>query len=399
MSDVDLDELRAELDEFAAPEKKTGRSAREERVIAGFEDIQRFVDTHGRLPQHGADRDIFERLYAVRLDRLRTLAECRAILAPFDRQDLLQDAAAAAYAIPEVLDDEVLLAELGGRADESDINRLLHVRPHVERQAAEEVADRQPCSDFADFKPLFAAVQDDLSTGVRTTRKFVRDAGFSRADIKAGEFFILGGQTAYVAKVGDPIKAPNGQVDARLRVVYSNGTESDLLLRSLQRALYKDEAGRRITEPTAGPLFSGETDEDDEASGTIYVLRSKSENPEITAHRDILHKIGVTGGDIRRRVANASLDPTFLMADVEVVATYKLYNINRIRLEGLIHRVFDRARLEVEVKDRFGHPVIPNEWFLTPLFIIEEVVNRIRDGSITQFAYDPATASLNRIAA
>jgi T5orf172 domain len=133
------------------------------------------------------------------------------------------------------------------------------------------------------------------------------------------------------------------------------------LLSSLQRALYKDETSRRVSEPTAGPLFSAEADDGDLASGTVYVLRSKSDHPVVAANRDILHKIGVTGGDVGRRIANAKLDPTFLMADVEIVASYELYNINRTKLENVIHRVFDPARLDIEIKDRFGNPVIPRE--------------------------------------
>ena len=214
------------------------------------------------------------------------------------------------------------------------------------------------------------------------------------ADIQAGQFFILGGQTAYVADVGEPIKAPNGETDARLRVIYSNGTESDLLLRSLQRALYKDEAGRRITEPSAGPLFDDQTGDGDQASGTIYVLRSKSDHPLVAANREILHKIGVTGGSVQRRIANARLDPTYLMADVEIVATYELYNVNRAKLETLIHKVFGAARLDVEIKDRFGQPILPKEWFLVPLFAVDEAVVRIKDGTITGYVYDPQTARL-----
>ena len=177
-------------------------------------------------------------------------------------------------------------------------------------------------------------------------------------------------------------------------MIYSNVTESNLLLRSLQRALYKDETSRRVSEPAAGPLFSAEADDGDLASGTIYVLRSKSDHPVVAANRDILHKIGVTGGDVERRIANAALDPTFLMADVEIVATYELYNINRSKLENLIHRIFDPARLDIEIMDRFGQPVIPREWFLAPLFVINEAVDRIRDGTITGYVYDPKTAAL-----
>lgn len=394
MSDLDLDELRSELEDFAQPEKKGGRSPREERVIAGFEDIQRFVETHGRAPQHGEDGDIFERLYAVRLDRLRALEECRSLLVAFDHQGLLTGALTAPAAPVEAMGDDELLAELEGAAGSSDITQLRHVRSAVQKREAEEIATRERCLDFETFKPLFEQVQNDLGSGVRATRQFVKDAGFSKAEIKEGQFFILGGQTAYVASIGEPIKAPNGETDARLRVIYSNGTESDLLLRSLQRALYKDEAGRRITEPTAGPLFTDKEEDGDQASGTIYVLRSKSDHPTVAAHRNILHKIGVTSGSVEQRIANPRLDPTFLMADVELVATYKLYNVNRTKLENLVHKVFGRARLDIEIKDRFGKPVVPKEWFLVPLFAIDEAVEHIKDGSITAYVYDPQTAKL-----
>ena len=396
MSDLDLDELRAELDDFAQPEKKGGRSPREERIIAGFEEIQRFVEKSGHAPRHGEDGDIFERLYAVRLDRLRALEECRSLLTPFDHQGLLTGAPMASGPPADSMDEDELLAELEGAAGSSDITKLRHVRASAEKREAEEIASREKCLDFENFKPLFQQVQSDLESGARTTRRFVKDAGFLKADIQAGQFFILGGQTAYVAEVGEPIKAPNGETDARLRVIYSNGTESDLLLRSLQRALYKDEAGRRITEPSAGPLFDDQTGEGDQASGTIYVLRSKADHPLVIENREILHKIGVTGGSVERRIANARFDPTYLMADVEIVATYELYNVNRAKLESLIHKVFGAARLNVEIKDRFGQPIVPKEWFLVPLFAIDEAVGRIKDGTITGHVYDPKSARLVR---
>jgi hypothetical protein len=396
MSDLDLDELRSELDDFAQPEKKGGRSAREERIIAGFEEVQRFVEKTGRAPLHSEDGDIFERLYAVRLDRLRILDDCRGILSPLDHQGLLSGTTITSPAPSEIIDEDELLAELEGAAGSSDITNLRHVRTSAEKREAEEIASRERCLDFETFKPLFAQVQIDLENGVRTTRPFVKDSGFLKADIQSGQFFILGGQTAYVAEVGETIKAPNGEADARLRVIYSNGTESDLLLRSLQRALYKDEAGRRVTEPSAGPLFGDNAADDDLESGTIYVLRSKSDHPDITAHRDLIHKIGVTGGTVEARIANATKDATYLLAGVEIVATYKLFNINRNRLEKLLHRVFANARLDLTIEDRFGNPVQPREWFLVPLHIVDQVVEKIRDQSLTNFIYDPQSASLVR---
>lgn len=394
MSDFDLDELRDELADFVKPEMKGGRSAREERIIAGFEEIQRFVEKSGHAPRHGEDGDIFERLYAVRLDRLRTLEECRSLLLPLDHQGLISATQLVAAVPADAMGEDELLAELEGAAGSSAITRLRFVRTSAEKREAEQIANRETCLDFGTFKPLFEQIRADLESGRRTTRPFVKDAGFLKADIQAGQFFILGGQTAYVSEVGEPIKAPNGETDARLRVIYSNGTESDLLLRSLQRALYKDEAGRRITEPSAGPLFDDQTSENDQASGTIYVLRSKSDHPVVVENRAVLHKIGVTGGSVERRIANARLDPTYLMADVEIVATYELYNINRAKLETVIHKVFGAARLKVEIMDRLGRPIVPKEWFLVPLFAVDEAVNRIKDGTITGYVYDPETARL-----
>src|SRR5713101_5058243 len=155
MSDIDLDELRSELDDFAEPEKKGGRSPRKERIIAGFEEIQRFVEKHGRAPQHGEDRDIFERLYAVRLDRLRALEECRSLLAPLDHQGLLSGAEIVAAVSAETLDDAALLAELEGAAGAGNITELRHVRKSADKRAAEEIANRDVCADFETFEPLF----------------------------------------------------------------------------------------------------------------------------------------------------------------------------------------------------------------------------------------------------
>jgi hypothetical protein len=389
MTDPDLDELRSELDEFAQPEKKGGRSPREERIIVCFEEIQRFFETQGRAPQHGEDHDIFERLYAVRLDRLRALEDARSLLKPLDHQGLLAGAEIVVSAPVESMDEDELLAELSGAAGGSEITELRHVRTSADKRAAEEIANREKCEDFDRFKPLFEQVQLEIETGVRQTRPFEL-----KAEIRPGSWFIVGGQKAYVAEMGEIFSNAQARTDARLRVIFDNGTESNLLMRSLQRALHKDEAGRRITDPAAGPLFAGENTEGDLASGTIYVLRSKSDNPAVTANRDLLHKIGVTGGDVGRRIANAKLDPTFLLADVEIVATYELYNINRIRLENLIHRIFDPARLTIEITDRFGHPVVPREWFLVPLFVVDEAVERIKDGTITGYRYDPKAAAL-----
>lgn len=386
--DALLAELGVEVEDKSAPT----RTPREERIIAGFEEIQRFVEEHGHPPRHGEDRDIFEHLYAVRLDRIREQEECRNLVEPLDHQGLLkEEAQRPAEAMSEEMDDEALLDALGVEAESGGITELKHVRSSAEKKAAEEIANRERCRDFETFKPLFEQVQRDLDTGVRETRPFEM-----KAEIQQGRFFIVGGQKAYIADMGETTLTEQGRTDARLRVIFDNGTESNMLMRSLQRALNKDEAGRRITEPVAGPLFSGEQGEADQASGTIYVLRSMSDHPMVAENRNLVHKIGVTNVSIEKRIAGARLQPTFLMADVEVVATYELYNINRTKLENLIHRIFSPALLQIEIKDRFGKPVVPREWFLVPLAAIDEAVEKIKDGTIADYTYDPQEARLKQ---
>ena len=383
------DTLLADLGIEVKPKKAVNHTQREERIIVGFEEIQRFWQEHGRAPQHGEDRDIFERLYAVRLDRIRTLQECLELVKPLGDQELVACADQAPQADAEELDDDALLTELGIEVEPSAITELKHVRSMAEKRATEEVASRDKCEDFEIFKSFFEQVQKELNSGLRTTRPFEM-----KAEIEEGRLFIVGGQKAYVAEKGETIITGQGRTDARLRVIFDNGTESDLLMRSLQRALNKDETGRGITETTVGPLFSDQPVDGDEASGTVYVLRSKSDHPLVAENRELVHKIGVTNMSVEKRIAGAHLQPTFLMASVEIVATYKLYNINRTKLEKLIHRIFEPARISIEIKDRFGNPVAPREWFLVPLLAISEAVEKIRDGSIMDYRYDPLQASL-----
>lgn len=391
MAEMDDDELLEALGVEVTPLNISSRTPREERIIAGFEDILRFYQSHGRAPLHGEDRDIFERLYAVRLEQIRKLPEAHTLLAELDSPGLLSGVTAVHVDV-EGLDEDTLLAELGigdEPADQNDITVLRHVRSSTEKRAAEEIADRMPCSDFGKFQPLFEQVARELKAGIRKTLRFGRDTS-----IEGGNYFIVGGQLAYVAEVGETIKAAYGRNDARLRVIYDNGTECNLLRRSLERALYKDETGRRLTDPDMGPLFGNTAEPDDIETGTIYVLRSLSSHPFIAEHRELIHKIGVTGGKVEARIVGANKDATYLLADVEVVATYKLHNLNRTKLESIFHRLFGAVQLDLTIEDRFGNPVKPKEWFLVPIHVIDEAVQHIQDGSITKFVYDPKAAQL-----
>ena len=383
-----LEELGVDL----TPTKKVAHSPKEERIIAGFEEIQRFVEEHGHQPQHGEDRDIFERLFAVRLDRIRVQAECLALVETMDHQGLLTGGSQVNEPSTEYKSDKALLAELGIEApQEGDITHLKHVRSQSEkaRAKAEEIGQRVPCKDFERFRPLFETVQEDIKTGLRKTIVFSKDGS-----VEKGNFFILSGQKAYIADVGEEFIGTDGRKEYRLRVIFDNGVESNQLMRSIQKRLWEDETGRRITDISMGPLFDDVVGEQDAESGTIYILRSMSELPMIAENRKVIHKIGVTGGSVKTRISNAKLDPTYLMADVEIVATYELFNINRFKLENIIRRFFEPAKLDIKINDRFGNPVTPREWFFVPLFIIDAVVDKIKVGDISEYRYDPKEVKL-----
>ena len=290
-----------------------------------------------------------------------------------------------------------MLAELGIELeDEENIFVLQNVRTQKEREANELTATRKVCEDFEIFKELFEQIAKELELGLRITKPFGKDAS-----IELHDWFILDGQIVYVSEIGEYFKAPNGENDARLRVIYSNGTESDLLMRSLKKALNNDKASRRIlVANNVGPLFSSfksndHSNELEIKSGTIYILRSLSDNPFIKKHKDIIHKIGVTTGKVNKRITDAKNDATYLLADVELVAAYGLpENVVPHKLEKLIHKVFQAAQLDISIDDRFGIPVQPKEWFLVPIDVINEVIEHIKNGTIENVIYDPEQSKL-----
>lgn len=349
-----------------------------------------------KIPSNTPDADIFERIYAVRLAQLKQSDEAIALLTEFDQYQLLSDSQEESNELSG-LEDEDLLAELGIELeDEANVFVLQNVRTQKEREANELTATRKVCADFDVFKTLFDQINLDIESGVRITKPFGKDA-----TIELHDWFIVDGLIVYVAEIGEYFKAPNGENDARLRAIYSNGTESNLLMRSLKKALNSDKASRRIlVANNVGPLFSsskvkGEVNEIEIKSGTIYVLRSMSENSFIKDHKEVIHKIGVTTGKVNKRITDAKNDPTYLLADVELVASYGLpENIVPHKLEKLIHKVLQSAQLDINIEDRFGKPVKPKEWFLVSIDVINQVIEHIKNGTVESVYYDVDQAQL-----
>ena len=368
------------------------KNSKEEYVISGFEEIQAFFEKFKRIPENNTEKDIHERILAARLNQIKINEEILNILKPLDNQGLINKVSLKDDFIDENLDDEQLLKELEITSKENNIFNLKFVRSSQDRKIAELFANREKCENFEDFKHCFDSVQTDLEKGLRKTSLIKQ-----RPQIKKGMFFILSGLKTFVADVGDEFMQDYGISDARLYLVFDNGTESRMLLRSFQKALSLDEGARIISNNDFGPLFSSIKEKDDQLTGTIYVLRSKSSHPYILENRQLIHKIGITTNTIEKRISGAKLSPTYLMADVEIVASYKLYNLKISKFENLVKKLFSNAKLNIKINDRFGNPVIPEEWFLIPLDVIKDAIQKIIEGSITKYIYDPSLAKMVEI--
>jgi hypothetical protein len=362
------------------------------RVRAQFEDINVFFDRHGFAPGQGPKErkiSIAERALQTRLRAYSNTPALLAVATPLDRHGLLGARSPEPKTLDELLDlDDELLTD-----PNAAIFEMRHARTTPAK--ADRVSERALCPDFDRFKPLFDEVAADLVSGKRRSIRFAREQ-----DIEAGGFFVLNGVMVYVAEVQDP-HVRNGKKNARLRLIFDNGTEGNNLLRSLATELYKDPAGRRISDPNPGPLF-GEAETEtvvvpsaqERVTGLIYVVKSLSKQPEIARLDGQLFKIGFTTGSLETRIRAAADDPTFLMAPAQPVMTYDAINLNVNAFERLVHHFFAEARLNIEVMDRFGKPVKPREWFLLPLSIIEEAVPLIVDGSILGYRYDHRSCSI-----
>ena len=392
-----LDELLAENDDMGLLDIKphpVNTSTEAGRVQQEFEAINVFVDRHQFAPGDGPAGQkvpVAERVLQMRLKTYRGNPEITERLKELDRHGLLT---ALSFHTPDPtsldeifdLDDELLTDP------NADLFTFRHARPAAARP--DKISERKPCEDFDQFKPLFDQAVADLVTGKRKSMKFANEQ-----QIEAGGFFILHGLMVYVAEVNDP-HVRNGKRNARLRLIFENGTEGNNLLRSLARELYKDPAGRRLSDPNAGPLFDpapttiNVAAPEDRITGCIYVVRSLSSSPEIAKLDGQFFKIGFTTGSFEDRIRGAKDDPTFLMAPVHPVRTYDAINLNANKFENLIHRFFAEARMDIEIMDRFGKPFRPREWFLLPLPVIETAIAMLLDGSILQHRYDAVSCEI-----
>lgn len=342
------------------------------RLVASFREIEEFIKKHGREPQAN-HQDVFEFKLNSRLGAIRASKEKMDALRPIDSLALLGK---PVEGVEDIFADD----DLGLLSGSEDIFKLRNVPTTI--QMPEKIAQRKPCKDFEQFEPLFAACHSELRQGIREMRSFTGEQ-----QIKAGHFFVLHGVMAFVAEVGEK-EVRKKKTNARLRCIFENGTESNMLLRSLATELYKDPSGRRVLDAAEKALEDLESvNHEDKATGFIYILTSQSDHAQVKALSH-LYKIGFSTTPVEQRIKNAKKEPTYLMAPVKLVSAYQCYNLNPQKFESLLHAFFGKHCLDVQVADLNGVMHTPREWFIAPLEAIELAVQLLINGEIIHYRYD-----------
>lgn len=353
-----------------------------ERLINSFDEIVEFYQSNNRLPVEG--HSIKERKLFYRLKSIKENDEKAQFLKQFDKNGILGeiekgDSTYEDVEIPEAnsLNDILNSDPLGLLSGDEELIFTIKNVPEKKTTMPNYVARRKKCKDFELYEPLLIQCQNELRAGKRKIIPFKNEQ-----DIEQGSFFVLKGVLLYVAEIGRR-KIEKGKVNARLRCIFENGTESDMLLRSLSAELYKH--GRRVTAHEDIKFI--DVNDDDVGTGYIYVLQSLSKNLEVSQISN-LYKIGFTKNTVEERIKNAEQEPTFLMAPVKIITTFECYNINTNKLEQLLHQFFGEACLDIMIADQNGVMHRPREWFIAPLEVIEQVIILIQNRQITNFRYD-----------
>ena len=290
----------------------------------------------------------------------------------------------------EALFDDPLLKM--SKEEESLFDIPQDMRRVIAKKKADYVAQHKLCENFEDYKPLFAKVHQELKEGRRSLVKINKTA-----TLTAGRYYFVSGQMLLLEQIGELKKSSNSLPDARTRCIYENGTESDILLQTLRKNVVGDGyAISELQEEMDAQFFNNaDITTEDKVTGYIYILSSLSGNPVVKKEKN-LYKIGFTTNSVEQRIANAENDPTYLMAPVKIVATYKVVNMNSQMFEDLVHQLLMPVQFQVTVFDEQGKEHQPQEWFVVPLPVVDVIIKKIMDGTIVGFTYNPQLECLEK---
>lgn len=366
--------------------KKSSARTSDERLASSFDEINDFIEKHEREPEPNPGNITEYKLYS-RLKSLRVDEEKMMALEPQDKYGLFDVEKKEINSIDDIFEDDML----GIFDDENaDLFEFKHTPKPDERAKADFVARRRKCKDFDKYEVDFKAVQNDLANGKRKLLPFKQE------NLRPGDYYVHNGVLLYLESVDfkeEVQEFSSGErvrKDGRTHCIFENGTESNMLYRSLYKVLLANGKAVSKNLDIVNEEFIenfSTISEEDEASGYIYVLKSLSDDPEIASTQN-LFKIGYSKNPVPQRIKDAEKEPTYLMAPVALVTAYKCFNMNTQKFEQLIHNFFGASCLEVDVFDSSGRRHTPREWFIAPLDVIEQVITLIISGEVVKYAYD-----------
>ncbi|MEF1300393.1 GIY-YIG nuclease family protein [Vibrio owensii] len=397
---IDLDDIFSEEDDLGlldvVPLKVKAPAG---NILATqFEEISDFYEQNDRLPSSDA-QTFDEKRLARRLKAFQANPEQCEALAEYDPYNLLQgdsvaqidisddriseqpelDKAELVTSLDDIFDDDDDLLEF----DAPELFTMRHV-PVERKEQPDEIAKRQPCADFHRYSPIFDLVQQELKSGFATLERFRHEL-----KINVGDTFILNGVMGYVHSAGERLEGYSSY-NARMHLIFANGTEMNMLFQSLTHGLVRDEQGSKVIREGV-PLIPDDTPV---PTGLVYVLATKSTDAALAEYKSNLYKVGFTDGTVEERIKYAEKDRTFLEAPVRVVMTTECYNIDAHKLEALIHGFLGHRRLNITLKGHTGQSYNPREWFHVPLNTVLEVIKYILDGTISLYRMDNTTGKI-----
>jgi hypothetical protein len=367
----------------------------DQRLVDSFEEINTFVDKNNREPNTSSmsEYGLFARLKNIRENEQQKIQ-----LKQYDKYNLLGEVKIPKTSIDDILNDD----EFGLLEKDSDLSifKYKHIPSDDEREKADFIAQRKPLKEdeFKSYEIMFQKVHQEIKEGKRQIKPFHN----IEKNLHVGNFYLLDGVMLYLkeAKLEKSVweqKSGNRErVEGRTFTIFENRTYSNMLYRSLGKQIQK--SGKLITNTQEGinnELYvnAGMVKEEDIQAGWIYVLKSKSSHPQISAIEN-LFKIGFTTTPIDERIKNSKNEATYLYADVIKVSSYACYNRNADKLEQLLHRFFAEACLDIDIEILRGHRITPREWFVVPFEEIESAIELILNEQIVHYKYDKKTEKI-----
>lgn len=361
--------------------------------VEKFKEIENWVKKHnGKEPEKTTDLSrLGERKLASRLKGIREAPERIELLKPYDKLGLLKQEdqnvslkekvskeKMSFNSLDDILNDNSILFDNSGSTLNSKLfdTGSLNKYKKLQENKPENKSKRKAMEGFSKYRPLFKEVQKDLTSG---RRQLVR---YENNKLQLHHFYVLNGQLLYIESIGSEFKnntRSDADTDARLHVIYENGTENYPLRNGLIASLYgsrkRGSFGKIVTDPNDKFEFSA----DDQVTGYIYVLKSLSNNADVKRIQEDhpLYKVGFTSGTVERRIANAENESTYLYGPIKVVAEYQVINLNPEALETALHHALAQYRLDVDIRAGNGKIIHPREWFIVDLNTINNLVSQI----------------------